>query len=121
MRTVEITHPDKVLFPDDGITKADLADYYERVCEWMLPHVKNRPVSMQRFPDGIGRKGFFHKDVPDYFPGWIKRVQVPKANGTVTHALVSTRTRSPTSRTRTRSRRTCGCRARTASGSPTVW
>ena len=89
MRTVEITHPDKVLFPDDGITKADLAGYYERVCAWMLPHVKNRPVSMQRFPDGIGRKGFFHKDVPDYFPGWIRRVQVPKANGTVTHALVS--------------------------------
>ena len=51
--SVEITHPDKVLFPDAGITKADLADHYERVAEWMLPHVKGRPVSMQRFPDGI--------------------------------------------------------------------
>ena len=89
MRTVEITHPDKVLFPDDGITKADLADYYERVSEWMLPHVKNRPVSMQRFPDGIGGGGFFHKDIPDYFPRWIRRVEVPKAKGTVTHVLVS--------------------------------
>ena len=89
MRTVEITHPDKVLFPDDGITKADLADYYERVCEWMLPHVRNRPVSMQRFPDGIGGGGFFHKDIPDYFPRWIRRVEVPKAKGTVTHVLVS--------------------------------
>jgi bifunctional non-homologous end joining protein LigD len=85
---VEISHPDKVLFPDDGITKGDLAFYYERISEWMLPHVRARPVSMQRFPDGIRGKGFFHKDVPDYFPEWVDRVQVPKANGTVTHALI---------------------------------
>ena len=58
-----------MLFPADGITKADLASYYERVAGWMLPHVKGRPVSMQRFPDGIDGKGFFHKDMPDYFPG----------------------------------------------------
>jgi bifunctional non-homologous end joining protein LigD len=86
--SVEITHPDKVLFPGDGITKGDLATYYERVAEWMLPHVKDRPVSMQRFPDGIEGKGFFHKDIPDYFPAWIKRVEVPKSNGTVTHLLI---------------------------------
>ena len=86
--SVEITHPDKVVFPRDGITKADLADYYERVAEWMLPHVKGRPVSMQRFPDGIDGKGFFHKDIPDYFPGWIRRVEVPKSNGTVTHVVI---------------------------------
>jgi bifunctional non-homologous end joining protein LigD len=86
--SVEITHPDKVLFPDAGITKADLADHYERVAEWMLPHVKGRPVSMQRFPDGIDGKGFFHKDIPDYFPSWIRRVEVPKANGTVTHVVI---------------------------------
>jgi bifunctional non-homologous end joining protein LigD len=89
MAEVKITHPDKVLFPEDGITKADLAGYYERVAEWMLPHVRNRPVSMQRFPDGIVGQGFFHKDVPDYFPDWIKRVEVPKANGTITHALIT--------------------------------
>lgn len=86
--SVEITHPDKVLFPGDGITKADLASYYERVSEWMLPHVKGRPVSMQRFPDGIDGKGFFHKDIPAYFPDWVRRVEVPKANGTVTHAVI---------------------------------
>ena len=89
MTEVRITHPDKVLFPDDGLTKADLASYYERACEWILPHLAGRPVSMQRFPDGIGAKGFFHKDIPAYFPDWIKRVEVPKANGTVTHAIVS--------------------------------
>src|SRR4029450_2021907 len=55
--TVEITHPDKLLFADDGITKADLADYYERVCEWMLPHIRFRPISRQAFPRGIAATG----------------------------------------------------------------
>jgi bifunctional non-homologous end joining protein LigD len=87
--TVEITHPDKALFPDDGITKADLAGYYERVSEWMLPHIRFRPISMQRFPDGISGKGFFHKDIPGYFPAWLKRVEVPKSNGSVTHVYAS--------------------------------
>jgi bifunctional non-homologous end joining protein LigD len=83
--TVEITHPDKLLFPDDGLSKGDVAGYYERVSEWMLPHIRSRPISMQRFPDGVGGKGFFHKDTPDYFPRWLRRVEVPKSGGTVTH------------------------------------
>jgi bifunctional non-homologous end joining protein LigD len=87
--SVEITHPDKLLFPDDGISKGDLAAYYERVAGWMLPHVLDRPVSMQRFPDGIAQKGFFHKDAPDHFPNWIRRVEVPKAGGSVTHVLIT--------------------------------
>jgi bifunctional non-homologous end joining protein LigD len=86
---VTLTHPEKVLFPGDGITKADLAAYHERVAEWMLPHMRSRPVSMQRFPGGIERRGFFHKDIPDYFPRWIKRVEVPKSGGTVTHVVAS--------------------------------
>ena len=84
---MKVSKPDKVLFPDAGITKGDLAAYYERVAPQMLRHMKDRPISMQRFPDGIAKHGFFHKDVPDHFPDWIKRVQVPKKNGTVTHAL----------------------------------
>ena len=87
--SVDITHPEKVLFPGDGITKADLASYYEDVFEWMLPHIAGRPLSLQRFPDGIGKHGFFHKDVPDYFPGFVRRVELPKADGTVTHAVAS--------------------------------
>jgi bifunctional non-homologous end joining protein LigD len=54
----------------------------------MLRHIKGRPISMQRFPDGIGKHGFFHKEVPQHFPDWIKRVTVRKRNGTVTHALI---------------------------------
>ena len=58
-----ITHPEKVLFPDDGITKGELAAYYEAVAPLMLPHVRARPVTMERFPSGIGAKGFMHKSV----------------------------------------------------------
>jgi bifunctional non-homologous end joining protein LigD len=87
--SVEITHPEKLLFPADGVSKADLASYYERVSEWMLPHIRNRPLSLQRFPDGIDGKGFFHKDVPDYFPAFVRRVELPKAGGTITHALAN--------------------------------
>jgi bifunctional non-homologous end joining protein LigD len=74
---VKITHPDKVLFPDDGITKADLADYYQTVAALMLPLVSGRPVTMQRFPNGIGRGGFLQKQVGEYFPDWIERVTAP--------------------------------------------
>ncbi|HEU4400372.1 MAG TPA: non-homologous end-joining DNA ligase [Actinomycetota bacterium] len=74
---VQVTHPDKVLFPDDGITKADLVDYYQTVAPLMLPLVSGRPVAMQRFPNGIGRGGFYQKQVAEYFPDWIERVTAP--------------------------------------------
>jgi bifunctional non-homologous end joining protein LigD len=89
--SVEISHPDKLLFPEDGLTKADIADYYEAVCEWMLQHIRNRPLSLLRFPDGIAGHGFFHKNVPDYFPDYVKRVEVDKRGGTVIHAVVCNR------------------------------
>jgi bifunctional non-homologous end joining protein LigD len=87
--SVEITHPEKLLFPADGVTKADLAEYYETVAEWMLPHVRDRPLSLMRFPDGIDGEGFFQKNTPAHYPGWIKRVEVEKRGGTVVHAVVS--------------------------------
>jgi bifunctional non-homologous end joining protein LigD len=87
--SVEISHPDKLLFPADGVTKADLAEYYESVAEWMLPHVRDRPLSLMRFPDGIDGEGFFQKNTPAHYPDWIKRVEVEKRGGTVVHALVS--------------------------------
>jgi bifunctional non-homologous end joining protein LigD len=86
--SVAITHPEKLLFPGDGITKADLAGYYEAVSQWMLPHVRDRPVSMLRFPDGIEGEGFFHKNVPPHYPDWIGRVEVDKRGGTLVHAVI---------------------------------
>jgi bifunctional non-homologous end joining protein LigD len=84
-----ITHPEKVLFPDDGITKGELAAYYEAIAPAMIPHIRARPVTMERFPAGIGKKGFIQKDVSKGFPDWLERVEVPKKDGTVHHPLVT--------------------------------
>jgi bifunctional non-homologous end joining protein LigD len=84
-----ITHPDKILFPDDGITKGELAEYYEAIAPIMVPHIRDRPITMERFPAGIGRKGFIQKDVSRGFPDWLPRVEVPKKGGTVHHPLVT--------------------------------
>ena len=75
-----LSRPDKPLFPD-GLTKADLAAYYQRVAEVMLPHVRGRPVHMQRFPDGITGPVIQQKQAPDYFPGFVERVRVPRKRG----------------------------------------
>lgn len=82
-----ITHPDKVLFPEDGITKGEVAAYHEAIAPLMLPHLRGRPVTLERYPAGIGRKGFWQKDVSRGFPGWLERVEVPKKGGTVNHPL----------------------------------
>jgi bifunctional non-homologous end joining protein LigD len=84
-----ITHPEKVLFPDDGITKGELAAYYEAIAPMMLPHIVGRPITMERFPAGIGRKGFLQKDVSRGFPPWLERVEVPKKDGVVHHPIVT--------------------------------
>jgi len=84
-----ITHPEKLLFPDDGITKGDLAGYYEAIAPVMLPHLRGRPVTMERYPSGIGEKGFWQKDVSKGFPSWLRRVQVPKKNGVVHYPIVT--------------------------------
>lgn len=88
-----ISNPDKVLFPDDGITKGELAAYYETIAPLMLPHIRARPITMERYPNGIHENGFFHKDVSKGFPNWLERVEVPKKNGVVNHPL-ATDTRS---------------------------
>jgi bifunctional non-homologous end joining protein LigD len=86
---MKISNPDKVLFPEAGVTKRELAEHYERVAPAMLPHVRDRPLTMHAFPGGIGGSGFFMKSVPDHFPDWIARARLPKRGGTVTHALAN--------------------------------
>ena len=84
-----IAHPEKILFPEDGITKGDLATYYETIAPLMLPHILRRPVTMERFPSGIGQKGFLQKDVSKGFPAWLERVKVPKKDGVVHYPMVT--------------------------------
>jgi bifunctional non-homologous end joining protein LigD len=88
-RAVRFTHPDKVLFPRAGVTKRDLARHFERVATVMLPYVKDRPLALQVFPNGIDERGHFMKEVPGHFPDWIARATVAKRGGSVTHVLAN--------------------------------
>jgi bifunctional non-homologous end joining protein LigD len=83
---VAVSNRGKVLFPC-GITKGDLIDYYVRIAPQLLPHCRHRALTMQRFPDGIGKPGFFQKHMPDYFPAWIARTEMAKQDGTVVHVV----------------------------------
>jgi bifunctional non-homologous end joining protein LigD len=86
---VIITHPEKIMFPDEGITKGELASYYDAIAPVMLPHLCRRPITMERFHRGIAAPGFFQKDVSKGFPEWLERVEVPKHGGTVHHPIVT--------------------------------
>src|ERR1051326_3897461 len=77
-----------VLFPDDGITKGELASYYEEIAPFMVPPIRGRAITMERYHRGIGEKGFFQKDVARGFPEWLERVEVPKKGGTVHHPVI---------------------------------
>jgi len=84
-----ISHPEKILFPDCGITKGELASYYETIAPVMLPHLRGRPITMERYHRGITAPGFFQKDVSKGFPDWLERVEVPKHGGTVHHPIAN--------------------------------
>jgi bifunctional non-homologous end joining protein LigD len=86
-RRVPFSHPDKALFADPDITKRQLARHYERVAPAMIPHIRDRPLALQAFPNGIDAPGFFMKSVPKYFPEWIATVKVPKRGGSLTQVL----------------------------------
>jgi bifunctional non-homologous end joining protein LigD len=90
---IAVTHPEKVLFPESGITKGDVCGYYADVASLMLPHVQGRPVTMERYPAGIDKKGFIQKDVSKGFPAWLQRVEVARrderAGGVVHYPLAN--------------------------------
>lgn len=88
---IEITHGDKVLFPDNNITKQDVVDYYNKISKWMLPHIKDRLLTLQRFPNGISKAGFYQKDRSDYFPSWIKSKEIKKEGGKVDQLICNDR------------------------------
>jgi bifunctional non-homologous end joining protein LigD len=91
-RELTLTSPAKVYFPAGpgraAITKAEVVEYYRRIAVRMLPWVRDRPLVLHRFPDGIGAGGFYHKERPDHFPSWIGAVAVPKAGGVTNHVVV---------------------------------
>jgi bifunctional non-homologous end joining protein LigD len=80
-REVKLSHPDKVLFPADGITKADLAAYYESVADTMLPHLKDRPLNLWRWNAGIDKPVVVQQDIPKGAPDWVDRQATPRRRG----------------------------------------
>lgn len=107
-RTVEVHRPDKVLFPggdgggdggEDGegngaegehakeYTKSDLVDYYRSIARYLLPHLRGRPLMLERHPDGLDGPVFMQKNTPEHYPDWITRAEVAKEGGTVTHTV----------------------------------
>ena len=85
--TVELSHTGKVFYPDDQITKGDVVEYYLAVADRMLPYLRDRPLTMARYPDGITGHRIIQKNVPDYFPDWITRAEISKQDGTVRHVI----------------------------------
>jgi bifunctional non-homologous end joining protein LigD len=87
-QVVNVSNPDKELYPDEGVTKADMVEHYRTVAAAMLPHLKGRPLTLLRHPEGIGVEGFFQRHRMDYFPDWVRTERLPKSDGTVSDAII---------------------------------
>lgn len=90
-RELTVSNLEKVLFPQSGFTKGQLIDYYIRISEAMLPHVRERPLTMKRFPDGVEGKSFFEKHIPSHAPDWVASVTVASTDGhdAIEYAMVN--------------------------------
>lgn len=92
-RQLSLGHLDKVMFPATGFTKGQIIDYYARIAPVMLPHVRDRPLTFRRYPDGVDGNSFFEKNAPSHAPEWVRTVKVPSTSsrgggGEVEYALV---------------------------------
>ncbi|MGZ3632970.1 MAG: non-homologous end-joining DNA ligase [Parachlamydiaceae bacterium] len=88
-KKIQFTHLDKILFPKSGIKKVELFEYYLNIAPTILPHYRNRPLTMVRFPKGIDNKGFFQKNIFHTHPNWLEFVEVKKQSGTLKQILVN--------------------------------
>ena len=86
-RVIETSNEHKVLFPGDEVTKGELIAYYQEVATVMVPHLKGRPLTIQRFPDGIEKNGFYQKEASKHLPEWIHTQKLPKDKGYVNHVI----------------------------------
>src|SRR5690625_3247134 len=78
---IKITHPEKLIFPEKNLTKKDVVLYYDKISEYILPYLRDRPLTLRRFPEGIDKDGFYQKNIPDYFPDFIHRIEVSTQEG----------------------------------------
>ena len=77
-KELALTNLDKVMYPETGFTKGKVIDYYRNISRYILPHIKDRPITMKRFPNGIGGQHFYEKDAPSFTPPWVKTFQIPR-------------------------------------------
>ena len=90
MPEVKLSNPDKVLFPEDGITKAELAEHYARVAELMVPHCKDRPMNLWRWNKGIDHDVVVQQSLPKGAPDWVARCEVPRRKGgDIVHGMIN--------------------------------
>ena len=87
---VNFTSLDRVVFPEAKLTKGDVLEYYAKVADVLLPHLRDRPITLERLPEGLGGQLFWQKNTPAYYPKWIPRVKLPTEKGTkVEYTLVN--------------------------------
>ena len=77
-KELAISNPDKVMYPDNHFTKRQVIEFYAAIAPYLLPHIKGRPITMKRCPNGVGDVHFYEKDAPSFTPGWIKKFAIPR-------------------------------------------
>jgi len=88
-RRLQLSNMGKVLYAETGFTKGQVIDYYARVAEVLLPHLRGRPLTVKRYPDGVGGKSFFEKNIPSHAPPWVRRVELPTPGSTRQRETIS--------------------------------
>src|SRR5258706_1982503 len=90
---ISLSNLDKILFPDGRISKAQVIDYYVQIADYVLPHLKNRPVTLKRYPNGALGEFFYEKDAPGFTPDWVQTFSVPRREsaGQIRYILVNDR------------------------------
>src|SRR5215472_13268259 len=91
-RELSLTHLDKIFYPETGFTKGQVIDYYARIAPILLPHLKDRPVTLKRYPDGVDGKYFYEKRAPKYKPAWVKTAAVASKrdpSGKINYCLIN--------------------------------
>src|SRR6188508_2936581 len=88
-REVAVSNLDKIYYPEVDFTKGQVIDYYIRIAPVMLPHLKGRPLSMKRYPDGVNGMFFYEKQCPSHAPNWIKTARVAKTGGHIDYCLIN--------------------------------
>ena len=88
-RQLKVSNLDKVLYPAAGFTKAHVIDYYARAGRWMVPHLKDRPLTLKRYPDGVGAESFFEKNAPSHAPEWVRTARVEGSTSAVDYVLAN--------------------------------